>query len=63
MTDHKMSGLTKVLIETAMKKEVKDCLVLSVLIKFSILGEHANTKTIVDEDLILLSLRTLRLVV
>jgi len=63
MTDHKMSGMKKVLIETVMKKEVKDYLVLSVFIKFSILGEHANTETIVDEDLILLSLRTLRRVV
>jgi hypothetical protein len=46
MTDHKMSGMTKMLIEIAMKKEVKDYVVLSVFVKFSILGEHANTKTI-----------------
>jgi len=63
MTDHKMSGMMKMLIETAMRKEVKDCLVLSVFIKFSILGEQADTNTIVDEDFILLSLRILRHVV
>jgi len=63
MKDHKMSVVVKMLIETAMKKEVKDCLVLSVFIEFSILGEHANTKTIVHEYFIFLSLRILHHVV
>jgi hypothetical protein len=63
MIEHKMSGMTKMLIEIAVKKEVKDYLLLNVLIKFSILGEHANTKTIVDEDFIPLSLGLLHRVV
>ena len=63
MPDHKMSVMTKMLIEIAMKNEVKDYLVLSVFVQFTTLGGHANTKTIVDEDFILLSLRILRRVV
>jgi hypothetical protein len=63
MIDHKMSGMTKVIMEIAMKKEVEDYLVLNVFIKFGILGKHANTNTIIDEDLIPLSLGILHRVV
>jgi hypothetical protein len=60
MTDDKMSGLTKILTQISLKKEVNDLLVLSVITTFSNLGEHVNTKSIAD-DLFLLSLTPCRL--